>query len=179
MNKAVFFDRDDTLIKNIPYLGDPSKVTLLPGAHTAVSKLKKAGFLLVMITNQSGVGRGLISREQVKAVNDEVMRKIGIEFDAVYICFDHPDTPKENCRKPSPKMVLQAQKELHIDPSASFFIGDTYHDIVAGNRAGCRTILLEHSHNKIESRKAESLANLISNDLAEIAGWILSQNRKT
>lgn len=175
MNKAIFLDRDDTLIKNIPYLGDPQKVELLPHVDTALAKLQKAGFFLIMISNQSAVGRGLITEQQSKAVNREIMRQLGIQFDGVYLCFDHPHYPKEHCRKPSAKMILQAQKEHEIDLSRSFFIGDKAIDMQAGKKAGCRTILIAHPHKDDEERKAQHLADLISNDYMHIADWILTQ----
>lgn len=168
-NKAVLFDRDDTLIANIPYNGDPEKVTLLPDAKKVCHKLAEAGYLLILVTNQSAVGRGLISEDQVRQVNRKVEQQLEISFDGIYCCFDDPHNPVHRCRKPSPVMIQHAARDHHLDLGSCFFIGDKESDIQAGHRAGCRTALLVHPHSPPPSR----LADYTSSSLYEICLWIL------
>ncbi len=175
MNRAVFFDRDDTLIRNIPYLGNPEHVTLLPGARKAVQRLHRAGYLIILITNQSAVGRGLITRDQMHAVNETVLQLIGdSRVTAVYSCTEHPDLPSQGCRKPSPKMILQAAKEHTIDLSTSFMVGDKVIDIQAGHRAGCKAALLIHPHTPPQEHTPDATPDYRSKHLQDIATWILS-----
>ena len=139
-NRAVFLDRDGTLIFDEDYLADPDKVTLMPRAVEAVSKFKKAGYLLIMITNQSGIGRGIFSEEDMDNVNarvTELFRESGIEFDAIFFC---PHAPEDNCecRKPSPKLLIEAAEKFNIDLSSSVMIGDKKSDAECGIAAGCK-----------------------------------------
>jgi D-glycero-D-manno-heptose 1,7-bisphosphate phosphatase len=168
-NKAVLFDRDDTLIVNIPYNGDPQKVKLLPDAKKACHALAQAGYLLILVTNQSAVGRGLISADQVRQVNSKVEQQLDISFDGIYCCFDAPNNPVQGCRKPSPVMIQQAAQDHDIDLGSSIFIGDKESDIQAGHRAGCRTALITHPH----SPPPSPLADYVSSSLWEICLWIL------
>lgn len=171
MNKAVFFDRDDTLIRNIPYLGDPKQVRLLPGVRRALQRLSAQGFLLFIVSNQSGVGRGLITPAQVAAVNEAIVRRLGRKrFADILVCFDSPDGPQSGCRKPEPGMLLRAQKKFDLSLSRSFMVGDNAADIEAGRRAGCRTALVIHPHTKEE---AIEQADFSSASMAEIIDWIL------
>jgi D-glycero-D-manno-heptose 1,7-bisphosphate phosphatase len=170
MNKAVFFDRDDTLIYDVPYSGDPLLVQLIPGVVEALRLLKSAGFMLFMITNQSGVGRGMISKEQVQAVHEEIDRQLGENFfTAVYCCYDDPDHPVEGCRKPSPTMILKARDDYSVDLAGSFFIGDKLSDVQAGLNAGCRSILIK---SKEYDELAASLADFVAANVYEAAQWI-------
>src|SRR5277367_558457 len=128
--KAVFFDRDDTLMVNVPYLGDPTKVEIFSDAAEALYALHKAGFLLFVVSNQSGVGRGLITRDQVHEVNAEMKRQFkGDYIHAFYHSFATPDDPYATDRKPSPELLLHAAKAHDLDLNASFFIGDRLSDI--------------------------------------------------
>jgi histidinol-phosphate phosphatase family protein len=132
------------LIVDVGYPRDPDQVRLLPGAAAALRHLQENGFALVMISNQSGIGRGLVlpqEAEQVHARTVALLAEAGVRLDAVRYC---PHAPEAGCacRKPSPAMVRSAAQELHLDLSASFFVGDKAIDVQAGQRAGCRTILL-------------------------------------
>lgn len=143
--RAVFLDRDGTIIFDRGYLKAAQQVCLLAGAGEALATLQQQGFALVLISNQSGIGRGLITPEQAEQVHQAVvarLRKYGVQLDAAFYC---PHTPAENCgcRKPSPQMFLRAAKELGLDLARSFMVGDKPCDIEAGKRAGCRTILLK------------------------------------
>ena len=139
---AVFFDRDGTLMTDVNYCDDPKNVFLHPGVREALGRLKAAGFKNIVITNQSGIGRGYMTVEQYRAVEAEVLRQIGADLlEATYFCPDTPSQPSTR-RKPEPGMVLEAVEEHHIDLSRSFFVGDKSSDIECGRRAGVRTIFV-------------------------------------
>jgi HAD superfamily hydrolase (TIGR01662 family) len=137
---AVLFDRDGTLVVDVPYNGDPSRVELVPGARGAVDRLRHAGVVVGLVSNQSGVARGLLDRAQVDAVNERVAELVG-GFDTVQVCPHGPDDGC-GCRKPGPGMVLAACSELGIDPSACVVIGDIGADVAAAAAAGARGILV-------------------------------------
>lgn len=140
--RAAFFDRDGTLMEDTQYCNDPAKVKVYPGVPEALRKLKDAGFAAVIISNQSGIGRGWITPEQHEAVHQEFLRQIGSGLiDASYFCPDVPGTPSV-CRKPEPGMVLDAARDLGLDLAQSWFVGDKIADIECGQRARCRTILV-------------------------------------
>jgi D-glycero-D-manno-heptose 1,7-bisphosphate phosphatase len=140
--RAVFFDRDGTLMEDAHYCGDPALVRVYPGIPAALAKLKAAGFATVVVSNQSGIGRGLISEAQYRAVHAEFLRQVGAGLiDASYFCPDAPGTPS-TCRKPELGMVLAAVKGLGVDAARSWFVGDKSADIECGRRAGARTVLV-------------------------------------
>ncbi|MBS4034947.1 MAG: HAD family hydrolase [Ignavibacterium sp.] len=148
--KAVFLDRDGTLNEDPGYLGEPDKVVLLPGVADALSKLKnKYNFLLIVVSNQSGISRGLITSEQVDAVNSKISELLALKntkIDAFYYCPAHPEFSSEEeciCRKPSPYMILKAKEVFDIDLSSSYLIGDFATDIQSGIQAGVKSILLK------------------------------------
>ncbi len=125
------------------YCSDPKDVKIFPGVPEALLRLKSKGFKLIIITNQSGIGRGLITSEQYRAVEAEVLRELGPDLiEATYFC---PDVPGQHssCRKPAPGMILQAKREHEIDLSRSFFIGDKEIDAECGRNAGVRTIRVQ------------------------------------
>ena len=171
---AVFFDRDDTLIEDIPYLGDPSRVKLMPECREALRALQAAGFELFIATNQSGVGRGLITREQVAAVNAEMLRQIGdMAFREIYCCYDDPNNPRDNCRKPSPAMLLQGRDEYGLELERSYMVGDRLRDVQAGRNAGCKSIYYCRVRHESDAAQAAALADFTSDSLADIARWIV------
>ena len=179
--RAVFLDRDDTLIVNVPYLGDPTQVEIFPDAAEALVALRRANYLLFVVSNQSGVGRGLITREQVFAVNTELQRQLtGDQIHAFYHSFATPDDPWATDRKPSPELLEQAAKAHDVDLAASFFIGDRLSDIECGINAGCRTILLTHDKSSRrdsgdpEDALARQKAHYITSTLTDAANWIIS-----
>ncbi len=140
--RAVFFDRDGTLMEEVEYCADPAKVRVYPGVPEAVRKIKEGGFRTFITTNQSGIGRGWITEAQYLAVQDELLRQLGAEaIDAVYFCPDPPGTPSTR-RKPEPGMLWEAAAAYDIDLARSFVIGDKSADIECGRRAGARTILV-------------------------------------
>lgn len=142
---AVFFDRDGTLIDDIGYLSDPGKVFFYNGVPEALKKLVDRGYLLVVITNQSGIGRGYFEEETAIAVNLSLLNLLeekGVGLSAVYYCPHHPDE-RCLCRKPGVLMLKRAIDELGIDCSSSWVVGDTDKDVHAGMNAGLRAILVE------------------------------------
>jgi D-glycero-D-manno-heptose 1,7-bisphosphate phosphatase len=149
-NFAVFFDRDGTLNEDPGYLGDPNSLKLFPDTGKALSDLKKKlNLKLIVISNQSGIARGILTDEMVKSVNEKInslLAENGVAIDAFYYCPHHPDfSEKEDCycRKPSPEMVFRAAKDFNIDLGHSFLVGDSVSDIECGKNAGVKTILVK------------------------------------
>ena len=147
--KCVFLDRDRTITEDPGYLTDPEAVKLLPGVDLALRNLAEAGFKLVVVTNQSGIARGMIAEEGLEKIHSELRRQLserGVYLDGIYYCPFHPEGTIEEYaresvdRKPQPGMLLRGAKELDIDLTASWMIGDSARDVEAGQRAGCRTI---------------------------------------
>jgi histidinol-phosphate phosphatase family protein len=137
---AVLLDRDDTLIEDVPYNGDPAKVRPLSGARSALDRLRAAGCRLVVVSNQSGIGRGIVTEEQVRAVNARVAELLG-PFEYMIFC---PHAPGDGCgcRKPKPGMVERALALLDLPPSRAAMIGDIGGDVRAAAAAGVRGILV-------------------------------------
>jgi D-glycero-D-manno-heptose 1,7-bisphosphate phosphatase len=151
-NKAVFLDRDNTLIEDPGYINHPNQVRLLPGAAAALVQLRRMGYLLVVVTNQSAVARGIVTEEMLEKIHHRLNKLLadeGAYLDAIYYCPYHPEgsIPKyrmeSDLRKPAPGMLLKAAEDLDIDLSRSWAIGDSYRDVAAGVQAGCRTILID------------------------------------
>jgi histidinol-phosphate phosphatase family protein len=149
--RAVFIDKDGTLLENVPYNVQPAKVQLRPGAGPALARLREAGFDLVLVTNQPGVAMGLFAPAALDAVwhrIDELLAPHGAALDGVYFCPHHPQgknlryAVRCHCRKPQPGMLQQAAWEKGYQLDACWMIGDILDDVEAGRRAGCRTVLL-------------------------------------
>lgn len=137
---AVFFDRDGTLMEEVHYCGEPARVRVYAGASEGLRRLKEAGFRIFVVSNQSGIGRGIITEAQYRAVQAELLAQIGAHFvDASYFCADAPGTPSLR-RKPEPGMLLEAAAEFDLDMARSFMVGDKADDVECGKRAGVRTI---------------------------------------
>ena len=167
---AVFIDRDGTIMKDADYCSDPKQVQLFPGVPESLRRLKSNGFKLIIITNQSGIGRGFFTIEQYRAVEAEVLRQLGDGLiDATYFC---PDVPSQHssCRKPAPGMILQATQEHRIDLSRSFFIGDKEIDAECGRNAGVRTIRVQTG---FQRDTIGSIADWVAPDFADAAKIIL------
>ena len=149
---AVFFDRDNTLIVSDGYLGDAAKVVLIDGAADAIARLRQAGYAIVVVSNQSGIARGLFDEPAARAVNARLCELLLQEnpeakIDQQEYCPHHPQAPLAayrvdcDCRKPRPGMLLKAAQELHLDLGNSYLVGDAPRDMEAGKAAGCRTVL--------------------------------------
>jgi len=172
---AVFFDRDGTLMEEVNYCGDPAKVKVYPGVSEALSALKRAGFLNLIVTNQSGIARGLITEAQYHAVEAEMLRQIGEDLGegligGSYFCADAPDTSSSR-RKPAPGMLLEAAAEFGIDLGASYVVGDKDSDIECGRRAGAGAILVLTGYGGAQT----SVADFTAPDVSAAAAWILGR----
>ena len=157
-NKAVFIDRDDTLIEDPGYINDPDQVKLLDGVPEALIELKQMGYKLIVVSNQSAVARGIITEQTLAKIHErleQLLARHGATLDKIYYCPDHPDGAvaryrrESNWRKPEPGMLLAAAEEFDIDLTDSWLVGDSARDIDAGKTAGCTTILIENAtHNR-------------------------------
>jgi D-glycero-D-manno-heptose 1,7-bisphosphate phosphatase len=148
--RAVFVDRDGTLIEDVGYARDPDDVCLVDGAAEALATFRRQGFQLVVVSNQSGIGRGLISPEEASAVHDRFVAELaagGVRLDDVRYCPHGPDEGCD-CRKPEPGLLLAAARKLGVDLASSFMIGDEDRDVEAGRRAGCTTILIDGTRSR-------------------------------
>lgn len=169
--RAVFFDRDGTLMEDAHYCGDPALVRVFPGVPEALRRLKAARFAIFVITNQSGIGRGLITEDQYRAVHAEFLRQAGAgSIDATYYCADAPGIPSAR-RKPAPAMVLEAAADFGIDLAKSYFIGDKAADIECGKRAGTRTVLVLTGY----GARQKCASDLVSGDAVEAVETILAE----
>ena len=155
MNKAVFVDKDGTLIENVPYNIDPTLIRFYPEVERALKFWAGMGYKIVIVSNQPGVALGLFDEREVEDLfrtMQEMMITYEIPVDGFYYCPHFKDgTVSEfskdcTCRKPKPGMLLQAAKDLNIDPRQSWMIGDILNDVEAGNRAGCKTIMIDNGN---------------------------------
>src|SRR5437899_10229489 len=161
---AIFVDRDGTIMQDVDYCSDPQEVKIFPGVREALRRLKSNGFKLIIITNQSGIGRGFFTIKQYRAVEAEVLQQLGDGLiDATYFC---PDIPGQHssCRKPAPGMILQATGEHQIDLSRSFFFGEKEIDAECGRNAGVRTIRVQTG---LQPDTAASIANSVAVQLSQ------------
>ena len=146
MRRAAFLDRDGTVIEERGDLGDPEGVVLVPGAADAVRRLRDAGLAVVLVTNQSGIARGVFTQEQFEAVQSRMLELLvadGAQLDAVFFCPHHPDvTGPCDCRKPAAGMYLRAAEQLGIDLARSFYIGDRWRDVAVTEEVGGTPFLL-------------------------------------
>ncbi len=149
--KAIFLDKDGTLLENVPYNVDPEQVRLLPGAVEGLLQLQSAGYRLVVVSNQSGVARGMFPEQALVAVEQRLRNLLsaaGVNLDRCYFCPHHPtgavlDYAIEcDCRKPRPGLLIRAARELSLDLAQCWMIGDSPSDVEAGQRAGCRTLFI-------------------------------------
>ena len=151
--KAIFIDKDGTLVVNVPYNVDPQRITLTSGAQQAVERLAELGYRVIVVSNQPGAALGLFPESALQGV-EKRLRELVPHLEAFYYCTHAPDAGCA-CRKPAAGMLERAARERGIDLSASWMIGDILDDIEAGRRAGCRTILLDVG-NETEWRFSEA-----------------------
>ncbi|BFM40452.1 HAD family hydrolase [Synechocystis sp. LKSZ1] len=143
-HKALFLDRDGVVINYIPYLGRPHQVQIPRDAGPALKQWQEAGYLLIIITNQAGIGRGYFSVSDVQAIHHrlaELYRPFGVEFTDIFLCPHHPEDACD-CRKPSPQMLFEAAEQYDIDLGQSYFLGDAPSDLHAAIQAGCQPLLV-------------------------------------
>jgi D-glycero-D-manno-heptose 1,7-bisphosphate phosphatase len=169
--KAVFLDRDGTLMRDTGYCSDPGKVELLEDVARFLPELRKAGFKLIIVTNQSGIGRGYLTERDFWAVQRELEKQIGPGvIDATYFCADTPQSAS-NRRKPNPGMLLEAAGELCIDLKQSYMVGDKPSDAEAGIRAGVKATILFRPD--ATSGPVQNGATLVAKNFREVAQLIL------
>ena len=179
MKRAVFLDRDGTLIEDKDYLHRSEEVIFFPDAIEALRKLQAAGFLVFLVTNQSGVGRGLFIMADVENVHARIIAELareGVSFERIYVAPEAPDEPSRG-RKPSPQFLFDARDEFGVDLGRSFMIGDKLIDLECGWNAGVKkSILVRTGYGaELERRSREKLGPAVVVDgLAEAAAWILN-----
>jgi histidinol-phosphate phosphatase family protein len=176
--RAVFLDRDGTLIEDPGYLNDPALVRLRPGAGPALARLKQAGFRLIVVTNQSGIARGLISPEQYRAVADrtaELLAGAGGGLDAQYHCPHLPALSGPcDCRKPGLLLFRRAIDEWSIDPTRSWWVGDRPRDVTPAKGLGGRGILVRNAMHGVSPTVGEELGVTVAEDIGGAADRILA-----
>jgi histidinol-phosphate phosphatase family protein len=181
--KAVFLDKDGTLVEDIPYNVDPQKIQLAPGAVEALTALHENGYALIVVSNQSGVARGLFPERALADVEASLRCRLaafGVPLAGFYYCPHHPQGSADGyaitcrCRKPAPGMLRRAAVDLGIDLSKSWMLGDILDDIEAGRRAGCRTVLIDNGNETEWRRGRRRRPHHRAADLADAARFILS-----
>ena len=175
--RAVFLDRDGTLNEDPGYLNHPAQMKLLPGVGEALSRLQDAGYRLAVVSNQSGVGRGLIEPETLPLIHDrmdELLKAYGVKLHAYVCCVHRPEEGCE-CRKPKPRLLLDAASQLGADLSRSYMVGDKASDLEAGRLAGCRGSVLVRTGDGQKTEESGVRADQVADDLAGAVAWILDQ----
>ncbi len=176
--RAVFFDRDGTLNEEKEYLSDPERLVLFPGVGAALARLSQAGFLLFVVTNQSGIGRGYYTLDDMHRVNNRLsalLKGEGVEFVRIYFAPEAPEQPSRG-RKPSPQFLWDARDEFGIDLARSYMVGDKRIDLECGWNAGvARSLLVRTGYGStVEAKEGAGLGRaVIVDNLAAAAEWIL------
>ncbi len=180
MNRAVFLDRDGTIIEERNYLRSVEEVVIFPGAAAALGQLARAGLSLFIVSNQSGVGRGYFTLAEVEKVNEYLLSQLGgegVHFKRIYIAPEAPGTPSRG-RKPSPQFLLDARDEFGVDLAQSYMIGDKLIDLECGWNAGVKQCLLVRTGYGAETERVSAdklAAAAVVEDLSAAAQWILRQ----
>jgi D-glycero-D-manno-heptose 1,7-bisphosphate phosphatase len=178
-HRAVFLDRDGTLIEDRDYLRRPEEVKILTGVPEALRKLQDAGFFLIIVTNQSGVGRGYFTMDDVERVHQHIIREFavfGVILRKIYVAPEAPDQPSRG-RKPSPQFLFDARDQFSIDLAKSFMVGDKLIDLECGWNAGVkRSILVRTGYgSRVERKETDRLgAALVVDGLPAAAEWIVT-----
>ena len=186
---AVFLDRDGTLIEEVGYLDRPERVQLYPWASDAIRALNRAGVVVVMVTNQSGVARGFFDEEVVRVVHERIadlLRAGGAFLDAYYYCPHHPDgkvasyTVRCECRKPGRALVDRAVAEFGVDPAQSYAVGDRWFDVQLARTVGARGVLVRTGYGADEERRPPHgvAADVVVDNLAAAASWVLADRER-
>jgi D-glycero-D-manno-heptose 1,7-bisphosphate phosphatase len=183
MNRAVFLDRDGTLIAEKNYLHRPEDVDIFPGAGAALKRLADAGFKLFVVTNQSGIGRGYFTLADAERVNEHVDRELardGVRFEKTFIAPEAPDQPSRG-RKPSPRFLFDARDEFELNLAESYMVGDKLIDLECGWNAGVKKSILVRTGYGVEWERdaPEPISRaVVVDDLRGMADWILKHNRQ-
>jgi D-glycero-D-manno-heptose 1,7-bisphosphate phosphatase len=179
--RAVFLDKDGTLIDDVPYNVDPALIRLAEGVAEGLRALHAAGYRLIVVSNQSGVARGLFPIEALEGVERrlrELLAQVGVPLAGFYYCPHHPEGVAPDyavacdCRKPEPGLVLRAARDHGVDPGRSWFIGDILDDVEAGRRAGCQTILIDNGHETEWRASPWRLPHHMAADFAQAASLV-------
>ncbi|OTA19721.1 D-glycero-d-manno-heptose 1,7-bisphosphate phosphatase [Xenorhabdus beddingii] len=182
---AVFLDRDGTINIDHGYVHEIDNFQFIDGAIEAMLELKTMGYALVLVTNQSGIARKIFTEDQFMQLTewmDWSLADRGVDLDGIYYCPHHPEGSNEeykkncNCRKPQPGMLLDAQKELDIDMSASYMVGDKIEDMLAANAANVGTKILVRTGKPV-TEAAEQAADLVVNSLSELPNVIKNRQK--
>jgi histidinol-phosphate phosphatase family protein len=184
--RAVFLDRDGTLIEEVGYLDRLDRLRLFPWSIDAVRLLNRAGFKVVVVSNQAGVARGFFDEPFVLEVQRDIDARVqaaGGRIDGWYYCPHHPDAPVARyrqpceCRKPRPGMIRQAERDLGIDPARSYVVGDRFLDVQLAHAVGARGILVRTGYGATEERHPPDgvAAEQVADNLVDAVGWILRQ----
>jgi histidinol-phosphate phosphatase family protein len=186
--RAIFIDKDGTLIEDVPYNVAPERIALALGADRALPRLAREGFGLVVVSNQSGVARGYFQIEALRSVERrlrELLAEVGVCLAGFYWCPHHPEGQvKEyaidcHCRKPRPGLLLRAARELHLDLSTSWMIGDILDDVEAAHAAGCRAVLLDNGGETQWRQSDARVPEGIAGDLVGAVDLILREGQRT
>lgn len=187
MNKAVFIDRDGTIVEDVGYMSSPDQIKFIDGSIEAIKMLNESGYKVVIISNQAGVARGILTESALQTIDKTIKKNIlngGAYIDANYYCPHHPEHGTNHykrecdCRKPNPGMIKKAEKDLSIDLSESFMIGDKAIDLESGWKAGTKAILVLTGYGKDEKNKVDGGADHIAGDLLEAARWIVKRLKR-
>jgi D-glycero-D-manno-heptose 1,7-bisphosphate phosphatase len=185
---AVFLDRDGTLIEEKGFLDRMELLSPFPWTADALRLLRRAGFATVVITNQSGIGRGILDEPFLHEVHRELdarLERSGAAIDGYYFCPHHVDAAIERyritcrCRKPGPELIERACRDLDLDATASFMVGDRWSDVGCGNAAGARSILVRSGAPEAETPPDGVRPDAILNNLMEAVGWILRSSSRS
>ena len=177
MNKAIFIDKDGTLIQDVPFNVDPDLIELEEYALESLYKLQQQGYDLVIVSNQPGVARGYFKEEDLEKVEKKIkniLSEKNISLTGFYYC-PHSEEQGCECRKPKPGLLLKAAKDLEIDLSRSWMIGDILNDVEAGKRSGCKTVLIDNGNETEWQYNPNRIPNYIANHLKEAAKIIMLQ----
>ncbi len=184
-HRALFLDKDGTLIKDVPYNVDPSRITLEPGVGAALREIQRAGYKLILISNQSGVARGLFPETALDAVGlhiSELLQPYAVTIQGFYYCPHHIDglVPSYavscSCQKPLPGMLQRAALEHDIDLAQSWMVGDILNDIEAGRRAGCKTVLIDNGNETEWQEGQDRTPDYIVKSFRELPTIVCSQS---
>jgi D,D-heptose 1,7-bisphosphate phosphatase len=175
VNKAVFLDRDGTLAKDVHYCSRVEDFHLFPFVPDAIKLLNRNGFKVIIVTNQSGIARGIFTEDTLALIHQKMRHELACceaTIDAVYYCPHHPQDVCE-CRKPKPKLILEAAALFDISLNNSYMIGDMLQDVEAGKAAGCKTILISSDNVSIpdDALKPDKIAS----DALEAVKWVIAQ----
>lgn len=180
INKAVFLDRDGTIMSDVGYCSSVNQVHIYPYSAMAINLFQQMGYKVIIITNQSGIGRGMFSIGRLRTIHEFIKTSMllsGTILDAIYYCPHIPDNMCL-CRKPSPGMIFAAESDHRLTLSLSYFIGDKYTDIESAFRSGCNPILIEGQGSEFESEDKDCTRVPTFNNLLEAALWVKDTHLK-